>query len=91
VAYESEGAEIDLVAGCNASDCHWGAVTDFSFGGAQAEIGGLLDELHTALLAKGLIDAAGSPVPGKYSEAEAGALYNFLFIDGDGSVGIHNT
>jgi hypothetical protein len=91
MTHESEGSEIDLVAGCNAEDCHWGAVTDFSFAGAQAEVGGLLDELHAALLAGGIIDSSGSAVPGKYSEAEAGALYNFLFVDGDRSEGIHNT
>jgi hypothetical protein len=91
MTYESQGAETDLVTGCNVKDCHWGAVTNFSFAGAQAEVGALLDELRAALQAKGIIDSSGAVVPGKYSEAETGALYNFLFVDGDGSVGIHNT
>ena len=91
MTYEFHDAEVDLVSGCNVKDCHWGAITDFSFAGAQAEITTLLDELHTALVNRGFIDAAGLPVPGKYSEAEAGAIHNYLFVEDDRSDGIHNT
>jgi len=91
MTYEFHDAEVDLATGCNVQDCHWGAVTDFSYRGAQAEITVLLDELHTAILDRGFIDSEGLPVPGKYSEAEAGAIYNFLFVEDDRSDGIHNT
>ena len=92
LAYDDEGDEADLVTGCNAEDCHYGAVEDFSYAGAQAEVELLLEDLHSILLARGIIDDVdGLPVKGKYSEAEAGALFNFLFVEEDRSKGIHNT
>jgi len=42
-------------------------------------------------LNRGIIDAEGLAVPGKYSEAEAGALFNYLYVEEDRSEGIHNT
>ena len=50
-----------------------------------------MEDLHAVLLGRGLIDADGLAVPGKRTEAEAGAIINFLFVEGDRSVGIHNT
>jgi len=91
MTYVSHGTEEDLVTGCNAEDCHYGAVEDFSFAGAQAEVELLLEDLQAALLSRGLIDADGLPVAGKYAEAQAGAIFNFLFVEGDRSLGIHNT
>ena len=91
VTYDNDGEEGQLVTGCNAEDCHYGAVEDFSYAGAQAEVELLLEDLHAALLSRSLIDADGLPVPGKYTEAEAGAIYNFLFVEEDRSAGIHNT
>ena len=91
LTYDNEGEEGQLVTGCNAEDCHYGAVEDFSFGGAQAEVGLLLEDLQAALLGRGLIDADNLPVPGKYAEAEAGALLNYMFVNEDRSLGIHNT
>jgi hypothetical protein len=91
MTYLSHGTEEDLVTGCNAENCHYGAVEDFSFAGAQAEVELLMEDLNAALLGRSLIDADGLPVPGKRTEAEAGAVYNFLFVEGDRSLGIHNT
>jgi len=92
MTYESHGSEVDLVTGCNVQDCHWGAVTDFDFDGARAEVNALFDQLHTALINGGILDPATDlAVPGKYSEAQAGALYNYLYVEGDRSEGIHNT
>jgi hypothetical protein len=92
LTYDDNGEEADLVTGCNAEDCHYGAIEDFSVGGVQAEVELLMEDLHSILVARGILDAMdGLPVEGKYSEAEAGALYNFLFVEGDRSDGIHNT
>jgi len=91
MTYEYHGAEEELVSGCNAENCHYGAVEDFSYAGAQAEVELLMEDLHAVLLGRGLIDADGLAVPGKRTEAEAGAILNFLFVEGDRSVGIHNT
>ncbi len=91
MTYVSHGTEEDLVSGCNSENCHYGAVEDFSFAGAQAEVELLLEDLLAALQSKGLMDAGGLPVPGKYAEAQAGAIYNYLFVEGDRSIGIHNT
>jgi hypothetical protein len=90
MSYEFHDAIEDLVSGCNAENCHFGAVEDFSFRGAQAEVELLLEDLQSTLTIRGLLSASGSPVPGKYSEAEAGAIFNFLFVEGDRSLGIHN-
>jgi len=91
MTYEFQGSERDLVSGCNVQDCHWGAVTNFNHAGARAEVIPLLELLHTELLNRGIIDAEGLAVPGKYSEAEAGALFNYLYVEEDRSEGIHNT
>jgi hypothetical protein len=91
MTYEFQGSERDLVSGCNAQDCHWGAVTNFNYAGARAEVIPLLELLHTELLNRGIIDAEGLAVPGKYSEAGAGALFNYLYVEDDRSEGIHNT
>ena len=83
--------EEELISGCNVEDCHYGAVEDFHYAGAEAQVELLLEDLHSILVARNLIDSEGLPVPGKRSEAEAGAMLNFMFVEGDRSVGIHNT
>ncbi|MBC8320063.1 MAG: cytochrome c3 family protein [Bacteroidetes bacterium] len=69
--------------------CHPDA-TSFDVNGKQTEINGLFEELRTALVAKGLLSATFSPVPGVYPVDEAGALYNYRIIYGDHSKGVHN-
>jgi len=93
-------------SGCNVTGCHDSApVTDLdrpaaddfdwdgTTEGAQSEIQGLLDSLHTLLVAANLLTPEGSPVNGRVvSTADsAGALYNFRFVEEDRSKGVHNT
>lgn len=64
--------------------------------GVQDEVAGLIEELREELLARGLIDeenlvVASRTAPLKISAAEAGAIYNFLYVWEDQSLGIHNT
>lgn len=74
-----------------------GIDTDYDFDGVeegiQTEIAGLLDSLGTLLDAAGLLDLAEEePVGGVETSADsAGALYNWLFVFEDQSLGIHNT
>ncbi|MFH0778376.1 MAG: hypothetical protein V2A71_07060 [Candidatus Eisenbacteria bacterium] len=91
LTYVYHEEEEELLGGCNVRDCHYGAVTSFNYRQAQDEIERLLEGLEFVLQTRGILDTSGAPAPGKYSEAEAGALYNFLFIEEDRSLGIHNT
>jgi hypothetical protein len=76
------------VAACQA--CHPDA-EDFDIGGTQAEVDGLIAELQEALVAKGLLDEEGEPVVGEYPEAQAAALWNYIYIAiEDSSHGVHN-
>ena len=58
--------------------------------GKQTEIKEKLETVKAALQAKGLMDAKGVVVVGDYPEAEAAALWNYLFIEEDKSDGVHN-
>jgi hypothetical protein len=71
-------------------DCHEDA-DSFDVDGIQTQVDGLIAELQDALVAKGLLDEEGEPVVGEYPEAEAGALWNYIFISiEDSSRGVHN-
>jgi hypothetical protein len=77
------------VASC--TDCHEG-LEDFDYNGVQTEVEELIDELGELLIDKGLLDEEGHPVVGTYPEAEAWALWNYIFIAfEDGSNGVHNS
>jgi len=70
--------------------CHAGA-EDFDIDGTQTEVQALLDELQEALEGAGLLDEEGEPVVGIYSEAQAGALWNWIYLGvEDKSLGVHN-
>jgi hypothetical protein len=57
----------------------------------QAQIEAKLLELENLLVARGLYDAAkGQNIKGDYEGHEAGALYNFKFVEEDLSRGVHN-
>ncbi len=89
--YEYHEEETHNIAGCNVEECHRGAVKDFDYHFAQTEVGALMEDLETELQSRGLITASGSVVAGRYTEAEAGAIFNYKFIEEDRSHGIHNT
>jgi hypothetical protein len=91
-------------AGCNVDACHNGAIStlditaegDFDFDGEvegiQSEIHGLLDSLEILLEDASLL-LDGHPISDRVvSTADsAGALYNWLFVEEDRSLGVHNT
>jgi len=71
--------------------CHADAES-FDINGAQTEVEELVAQLHEALVAKGMWDEeADEPVVGEYPEAEAAALWNYVYIaHEDKSMGVHN-
>lgn len=76
-------------------DCHEDAES-FDIEGVQTQVDGLIGELQDALVAKGLLDGDAEsgfhPVVGEYPEAEAGALWNYIYIAiEDSSHGAHNS
>jgi len=57
----------------------------------QAQIEARLAELEGLLVARGLYNAtSGQNTKGKYAEYEAGALFNFKYVEEDKSRGVHN-
>jgi formate-dependent nitrite reductase cytochrome c552 subunit len=77
------------VAACQM--CHGADTDSFDIEGVQTQVGELVVELQEALVAKGLLDEEGEPIVGVYPEAEAGALWNYIFIAiEDSSGGVHN-
>jgi len=76
-------------------ECHEEAES-FDIEGVQTKVDELLVELQDALVANGLLagDAENGfhPVVGEYPEAQAGALWNYIFIAiEDSSHGVHNS
>jgi hypothetical protein len=83
----------DYTLGCET--CHTSGVDDFNLFGTQEEIQGLLDELGVLIEAAGVghydeDDAEWHPVPGTYPANTVAALWNFLGVLNDHSLGIHN-
>ncbi len=69
-------------------DCHG---EEFDYSEAQAEIQEMLDELEDELIARGWLDEEGHPTVTQVPEAEAAALWNWIYIaHEDGSLGVHN-
>lgn len=89
MSYEYHGSEEDWIAGC--TDCH-SSIEDFDYNDVQTTVAELTDSLHHVLMAKGLLDEDGlvANTPQKVSAEEAGFIYNFLFIEDDLSMGVHN-
>ena len=75
------------VTACTA--CHADA-TSMDINGVQTEVAALLEELKTALQAKGVLGADGVVVPGTYSADLGKAYYNYIGIEEDRSEGVHN-
>jgi hypothetical protein len=76
------------VAACTA--CHADA-EDFNVNGLQTEVQALLGEVEEALIAKGWLDEEGHPIVASIPEAEAAALWNWIYIAReDKSLGVHN-
>ncbi|MCL4562708.1 MAG: hypothetical protein M1281_19110 [Chloroflexi bacterium] len=69
--------------------CHSDA-KDFDVNGEQTAIQKQLDEVKTALTTKGLLDKDGVMVVGDYPTDYAAALWNYLLVEEDRSLGVHN-
>jgi hypothetical protein len=71
--------------------CHADA-ENFDINGTQTEVAGLLEELKAALVAKGMLEEeADEAIVGVYPEADAAALWNYIYIaHEDKSLGVHN-
>jgi hypothetical protein len=84
---DSHTFEPDVAAcqGCHAD------IEDFDVNGTQTEVQEKLDQLEEALIAAGWLDEEGHPAVEAIPEAEAAALWNWIFIaHEDESLGVHN-
>jgi hypothetical protein len=78
---------VATTAGCQT--CHADLDT-LDRNGVQTEVTALFEELGELLEHAGLLHD-GHPVVGTYSEAQAGALWNYLTVFEDDSMGVHNS
>ncbi len=69
--------------------CH-STATSLDVNGEQTAMTKQLEEVKTALTTKGLLDKTGTIVPGDYATGYASALWNYLLVDEDKSLGVHN-
>jgi hypothetical protein len=76
-----------VVANC--VSCHADA-KNFDINGVQTEVKEKLEQVKAALQGKGLLDDKGVIVVGEYPEAQAAALWNYLMVEEDKSMGVHN-
>ena len=70
-------------------ECHTDA-TDFNINNVQSDIETLLTTLGDKLKAQGMLDADGHLVTGTYAIGRAGALWNYIAVEEDRSMGVHN-
>jgi len=100
-----EGGDVSyFLAGCQDAGCHGESIetTDIpgpSTGGvgAQTLVAAYVDTLYGLMEARGWFNADGSLNASSSSplkiapESRSGALYNYFFIEHEGSMGVHNT
>lgn len=86
---EGQGGHTWEVPVASCTPCHTDAST-LDINGKQTYITGLIEELKTGLITKGVLDAEGHPVVGTYPIAHAQAFYNYAGIVDDRSKGVHN-
>jgi hypothetical protein len=88
----------DLVGACQ--QCH-GSITTFDFPvedfdgsgvvqGVQTQVQSLLNELSTLLPPVGTVKASLS-ISSSWTQPQLEAAYNWMFVNNDGSLGVHNT
>jgi hypothetical protein len=89
----------DLVAACQS--CHGAAVTTFDFPlqdyngdgviqGVQTEVQSLLNQLSTLLPPNNSVKSS-LTIDSTWTQPQLEGAYNWLFVEKDGSLGIHNT
>ena len=70
--------------------CHPGA-TSFDINGKQTEIAGKYNQLKAQLATAHVFDTINMVMkPGKYTEIQLAVVWNFLMVDADRSMGVHN-
>ena len=85
--WDDHGTPTEFVEACTA--CHTSA-ENFDVNGAVTEIDALIATTQARLLGAGLIDAENLAVPGKRSQAQVKAIFNYLLVVEDRSHGVHN-
>ncbi len=99
VGWSNATNSVDLVAACQ--NCHGPQVTSFDFPlqdyngdgvieGVQTEVQHLMDKLSTLLPPGGQVQSSLS-IDSTWTRPQLEAAYNWLFVQNDGSHGIHNT
>ncbi len=80
----------DNVKICNTSGCHSGQKS-FDVDGKQTEIKGLYQQLKVQLATAGVFDTVNMVLkPGSYKQIQLAVVWNFLLVDADRSMGVHN-
>ena len=86
-------AELGTCEGCHSD------IESFDYNGTQTEIQALLDQIKPLLIAEGIIDSTildddgeigNRSVPGTYSEEVVNAMWNYMYVVEDQSLGVHN-
>jgi hypothetical protein len=73
------------------TECHEGA-EDFDMNGVRTEVQAMVDELTQLFLDQGIMNPDnGLWNTGTYPEAVANAMWNYMFVVEDQSMGVHNT
>lgn len=82
----------DNLTGCNTgTDCHGGSMTSSFMQTKMSVITAKIQTLKDKLIAKNLIDPeTNSVVMGKHTQKQMAVVWNYLLIDADGSMGMHN-
>lgn len=74
-------------------ECHE-EIKDFDYEGVRAEVKALMAEVQPKLIASGIMDGRegmeNRSVPGTYPEDVVAALWNYLMVVEDGSMGMHH-
>jgi hypothetical protein len=85
-----------MLAGCNTAGCHFN-IGSLNYDDVQTETEALLDSLQNILYDRGWITASGTvnasaSNPLVISPAYlAGAMFNYFYVEHDGSLGVHNS
>jgi hypothetical protein len=78
----------------NCVSCHEG-LEDFDLEGARTEVQAMLDEVQPLLIAAGIMNSdpelVNRSVEGTYPVEIAAAMWNYMFVLEDQSLGVHNT